>query len=83
MTKFHTSELTTKCAAIENYCVQSVAVCDLLYDEKSVHYIILIMTDQLCLCVFLLQIQNDIIEILVSFAVVDTGTIPTKEDGTQ
>ena len=28
------------------------------------------------------QIQSDIIEILVSFAIVDTSNIPTKEDGT-
>ena len=28
------------------------------------------------------QVQNDIIEILVSFAIVDTNVIPTKEDGT-
>lgn len=30
----------------------------------------------------MLQVQNDIIEILVNFAIVDTNSIPTKEDGT-
>ena len=33
--------------------------------------------------VFMPQIQNGIIEILSSFAVVDSGSIPTKEDGTR
>jgi len=30
---------------------------------------------------FLSQIQTDIIEILINFAVVDSGSIPTKDDG--
>ena len=38
---------------------------------------------QIPYCAMLLpQIQSDIIEILVSFAIVDTSNIPTKEDGT-
>ena len=56
-------------------------VCIVYTSDDAVH---ILMNMVECYCVLLLpQIQSDIIEILASFAIVDTSSnIPTKEDGT-